>query len=82
MGVYLYRNRIYDQTSQLGYLPVAGSLSSERGQGISPCSHKRKCVIEHEACYQTGKNEPNIDKCPAEPFKNFFKKVKKKLVTP
>jgi len=36
-------------------------------------------VIQHEACYQ---NEPNKDKWPYQSVQKFFKKVKKKLVTP
>jgi hypothetical protein len=38
-----------------------------------------KWVIQHEACYQ---NQPSSDKWPCQPVQKFFKKVKKKLVTP
>jgi len=41
-----------------------------------------KRVIQHEVCYQISQNEPNIDKWPSQAVQKFFKKMKKKLVTP
>ena len=64
---------------------MGGSLSSERRQGISPiriCSHKRKCVIQHEACYETGQNEPSIDKWPSRGVQKNFQKSEKKDLSP
>ena len=49
------------------------------GEWFLSAGETPKRVIQHEACYQ---NEPNKDKWPYQSVQKFFKKVKKKLVTP
>jgi hypothetical protein len=41
-----------------------------------------KRLIQHEACYQITQSEPSTDKWLSLSVQKFFKKVKKKLVTP
>jgi hypothetical protein len=61
---------------------MRGFLSSERRQGILPCSHKRKRVIQHEACYETGQNELDIDKWLYRAVQKKFQKSEKKACHP
>ena len=49
------------------------------GGGVLSAAETPNRLIQHEACYQ---NEPHIDKWPCQAVQKFFKKVKKKLVTP
>ena len=45
-------------------------------------SHKRKRVIQHEACYETGQNELDIDKWPSRAVQKKFQKSEKKACHP
>ena len=79
---YIEEDRIFANLTAGVRAPGAGSLSTERKRGshrYALARKKPKPVIQHEACYQ---NEPNKDKWPYQSVQKFFKKVKKKLVTP
>jgi hypothetical protein len=59
----------------------AGRLSAIQAEAAHSLGQPKR-VIQHEVCYQISQNEPNIDKWPSQAVQKFFKKMKKKLVTP
>jgi len=68
-------NLFFNAKRVLNQDPFTDFLRERRGQ--SSQLGKRP-----EACYQTTKIEPNIDKWPSRAVQKNFKKMKKKLVTP